>query len=157
MENLEPSHLVLVMFILILLIVLTASLSVRKPDVMERVPRLRLEEWNIFYILTSITGWGIYLLGYEFIFRQLLLFTWAEAFGIVPAITVNLVLYAVFHLPAGWKETVGSIPFGLVLCLISLYTGSFWMAFLLHWTLSVSSEMFSIYYNPEMKFNLTLK
>lgn len=139
---------------LILLIVILIYFSARKSDIYERVPHMRLKEWRLINILTSILGWGFYLLGYEFIFRQLLLFTWAEAFGIVPAIVVNVALYSAFHLPNGRKETVGSIFFGLVLCLVSLQSGSFVLAFLLHFTLSVSTEMFSIHHNPCMSFNL---
>jgi membrane protease YdiL (CAAX protease family) len=139
---------------LIILIVILIYFSARKSDVYERVPHMRLKEWNTINILTSITGWGLYLLGYEFIFRQLLLFTWAEAFGVIPAIVVNLALYSAFHLPNGRKETIGSIFFGLVLCLLSLQTGTFILAFLLHFTLSVSTEMFSIHHNPSMRFNL---
>lgn len=140
--------------LLIILIVILIYFSARNNDVYERIPHMRLKEWSSINILTSITGWGLYLLGYEFIFRQLLLFTWAEAFGVIPAIVVNVAIYSAFHLPNGRKETVGSIFFGLALCLISLQTGTFLLAFLLHFTLSVSTEMFSIYHNPDMQFNL---
>jgi len=144
----------LIMVSLVVIIVIFIYFSARNSKVYSRFPVIRRREWGIANILTSITGWGIYLLGYEFLFRQLLLFTMAESFGVPAAIVVNLALYSSFHLPNGRNETLGAIPFGLILCLVSLQTGSFTMAFLLHFTLSVSSEVFSVFHNPEMSFNL---
>ena len=125
-----------------------------KEDVYLRVTQMSVTRWDYKRLSVSILGWSVYLLGYEFIFRQLFLFTWAEAFGPVTAITANGILYALFHIPNGRKETLGTIPFGLVLCLISLHTGSFIAAWLLHLTLSLSATLFSIHHNPEMSFNL---
>jgi membrane protease YdiL (CAAX protease family) len=142
------------MAFLVPLIVVLIYFSARKSDVYSRLPVIRRREWGISDILISITGWGFYLLGYEYLFRELLLFTMAESLGVPIAIAVNVALYSAFHLPNGKNETLGAIPFGLVLCLVSLQTGSFAMAFLLHLTLSVSSEVFSIIHNPEMSFKL---
>ena len=139
---------------LIPLIVFLIFFSAKNQNLYSRFPVIRLKEWGIADILTSITGWGFYLLGYEYLFREILLFTLAESVGVPIAIAVNVVLYSSFHMPNGKNETLGAIPFGLVLCLVSLHTGSFVMAFLLHFTLSVSSEVFSIIHNPEMSFKL---
>lgn len=143
-----------IMAVLIPLIVVLIYFSARNSEIYLRIPHMRLNEWKSSHVLTSITGWGLYLLGYEFIFRELLLVSWAEEYGVIPAIVVNVSLYSAFHLPNGRKETIGSIFFGLLLCIVSLQSGSFALAFLLHFTLSVSTEMFSIYHNPEMQFNL---
>ncbi len=142
------------MVILVPIVVVLIFFSARNSNLYSRFPVIRRKEWGITDIVTSITGWGIYLLGYEYLFRELLLFTVAESYGIPLAIAVNVALYSSFHLPNGKNETLGAIPFGLVLCLVSLQTGSFVMAFLLHFTLSVSSEVFSIIHNPEMSFKL---
>jgi membrane protease YdiL (CAAX protease family) len=142
------------MVFLVPLIVLLIYFSAKNSKVHSRLPVIRLKEWGISDILTSITGWGFYLLGYEYLFREFLLFTMAESVGVPIAIVVNVALYSSFHLPNGKNETLGAIPFGLVLCLVSLQTGSFALAFLLHLTLSVSSEVFSIIHNPEMNFKL---
>lgn len=118
---------------------------------------MRLSTWGQKEVLISISGWALYLLAYEYVFRGLLLFSTAEAFGAWPAVGINLLLYSVFHIPNGKKETLAAIPFGLVLCIVSLLTGSFWMAFLLHLILSTSTEMFSIHYNPDMRFQFMSK
>jgi membrane protease YdiL (CAAX protease family) len=138
------------------LILITTFFSSKAKEVHSVVPKMRLQNWRIDHLLLSMAGWGLYLLSYEFIFRQLLLFSWAEAYGSYTAILVNVVLYALFHLPKGKLETLGSIPFGIILCLVSLQSGSFLPAFLLHFTLAASTEIFSIYHNPGMYFNFKL-
>ncbi len=149
-----PSYAVLT---LVMLILATSALASRKADVYKRIPHMRLSQWGPKQVLISISGWALYLLAYEYIFRGLLLFSTAAAFGIWPAIAINLLLYSVFHIPNGKKETLAAIPFGFVLCVVSLLTGSFWMAFLLHLVLSISTEIFSIYYNPDMRFQFMRK
>jgi membrane protease YdiL (CAAX protease family) len=135
-----------------LIIFFTALFTARKKNVYDRFPQLRLKNWTLPKILINAGGWALYLLAYEYLFRDFLLFSWAEAFGIIPAIAVNLALYSAFHLPAGLAETIGSLVFGFALCITSLLTGSFVMAFILHLTLSLSYEMFAICYNPDMRF-----
>ena len=142
-------------FALIILLIITSSFfSAKKHDVYSRLPKMRLSHWGPGQIAASVGGWVIYLLGYEFLFRGLLLFTSTAAFGLWPAIIINIGLYSAFHLPNGAKETLASIPFGFVLCLIALITGSFWPAFVLHLTLSASAEMFSVWFNPSTRFKL---
>jgi membrane protease YdiL (CAAX protease family) len=146
-----------VVLVVISLIVITAGFSAKKEDIYNRIPHMRLSRWGFKDILTSIGGWALYLLAYEFIFRGLLLFSTAAAFGVWSAIGINLLLYSFFHIPNGKKEVLASIPFGLLLCIFSLLTGSFWLAFLFHLVLSSSTEVFSIYFNPDMQFQLKRK
>lgn len=138
-------------------IILMSYFAAGKEDVYRRVLQMSVTEWDYKRLATAIFGWSVYLLGYEFIFRQLFLFTWTDAFGPATAIAANGILYAVFHIPNGRKETLGTIPFGVVLCLVSLHTGSFVAAWLLHLTLSLSATFFSIYHHPEMSFKLAGK
>jgi membrane protease YdiL (CAAX protease family) len=147
----------LIFFLLMSLIIILAYRAAQKEDIYKRIPQMSVSQWGPQMLAVSVFGWGIYLLGYEYIFRQLFLFTWVDAFGPVPAIIANGILYAVFHIPNGKKETLGSIPFGVVLCLITLYTGSFLGAWILHLTLSLSTTLFSIHHNPDMSFNLIKK
>ncbi|MFO7999216.1 MAG: CPBP family intramembrane glutamic endopeptidase [Bacteroidales bacterium] len=148
----------LIMFpVLLVAVLITMFLSAKKNTIRNRLPLMRIRGWSPLLILTSITGWGIYLAAYEFLFRGLLLFSWVEAFGVLPAVIVNLVLYGAVHLQNGRKEAMGSIIFGLILCLLSLQTGSFLMAFLLHLSLSVSAEMSAVFFNPDMRFILRRK
>jgi membrane protease YdiL (CAAX protease family) len=99
-------------------------------------------------------GWILYLTGYEFLFRGLLLFSCLEAFGMWPAVVINLALYAALHLPKGLKEATAAIPFGALLCYLTLESGSIIPAIIIHSVQAVSCEFFCILRNPDMKFNL---
>jgi membrane protease YdiL (CAAX protease family) len=149
-----PVNMWLLMPFLLGLIFTMSYFSTRKTEIQSRLPQIRNQTWSPGLIAISVGGWAIYLLGYEFIFRDLLLFTWVDAYGIAPAIAINLALYSAFHLPNGIDETLGSLLFGFILCMVTLQTGSFIMAFMLHLSLSASSEMFAIYRNPEMQIKI---
>ena len=125
-----------------------------KNEFYARFPQMRISEWGIPNLLISIFGWGIYLVGYEYLFRGLFLSAWVQAFGPTTAILVNVVIYSLAHIPNGVKESIGAVPFGIILCLLTIQTGSFVTAFLLHWVLSASAEIFSVHHHPEMQFNL---
>lgn len=147
-------------WVFLILAALTAAVSYKasaKEDVYIRVPQLAARSWSWKEVVITALGWAIYLLGYEFMFRELFLFTWAEAFGVPVAIAANLTMYALVHIPNGMKETIGTLPFGLVLCLMSLQTGSFIAAWALHLILSLSASFFSVHHHPEMSFNFSKK
>ncbi|HNQ82656.1 MAG TPA: CPBP family intramembrane metalloprotease [Bacteroidales bacterium] len=116
-------------------------------------PELRLENWGPGSALVLAFGWILYLVGYEMLFRGLLLHTCLEAFGLWPAVIINLSLYFILHLPKGLKESVATIPFGAVVIFLTVKSGSVLPAILLHSIQAVSFELFCIYRNPEMKFN----
>jgi hypothetical protein len=50
-----------------------------------------------------------------------------------------------------WYLT-GSTPLGILFCLLTYYTGSFYLAFLTHASMTITNELFSIYNNPEFCF-----
>ena len=113
-------------------------------------PQVRYRYWSFpFFVLNAVT-WLVYLLGYEYLFRGFLFFPMVESQGVWAAISLNTVLYAVVHIPKGWREILGALPFGVVLCLAAYETGSFWVAFIAHGSQAVVNEYFSIRYNPEM-------
>ena len=116
-------------------------------------PELRLKEWNLTALMISIGGWILYLTAYEYLFRGLLLFSCLEAFGLWPAIVINLALYASLHLPKGMKEAIAAIPFGALICYLTIESHSIIPAIFLHSLQAISIELFCIYRNPEMKFN----
>lgn len=122
-----------------------------------RYPQIRTSEWTLQLLVVSALSWLLYLLAYEFMFRGFLLFVSERNVGYWYAIILNIVIYSLAHLPKGMKETIGAIPFGLVLCLISLQTGSIFASFFLHLVLALSNEWFSLKANPEMSFRMNSK
>ena len=109
-------------------------------------PQVRMKSWNPIEYLSNIFSWGLYLLGYEFLFRGILFLGLIPFVGLYPAITINTVLYALAHLYKGKKETLGSIPLGIVLCLITAHTETIWTAFAVHWIMATNNFVWSQYY-----------
>ena len=114
-------------------------------------PELRLMEWNITALAISIGGWVLYLTAYEYLFRGILLLSCIEAFGLWPAVTINLALYAALHLPKGMKEAIAAIPFGALLCYLTIESHSLIPAVFIHSVQAISCELFCIWRNPNMK------
>jgi len=114
-------------------------------------PQVRITQWNSFEYISNIASWGLYLLGYEFLFRGMLFLGLIPFFGLYPAIIINTVLYALAHLYKGKKETLGSIPLGITLCLITAQTETIWTAFAVHWIMATNNFIWSHYYNKKIK------
>ena len=80
----------------------------------------------------SVIGWGLYLFGYEALFRGTLLFALFRAAGAWPAIVISTIVYALAHLDKRAGEVLGSIPLGLVWGMACLEAGGLWPALLCH-------------------------
>ncbi len=132
------------------LIVLGNYFMTGKMPNLQNYPQIRIKNWNTRWLSINFITWLIYLFAYEAFFRGLLLFSFYYTFGATTAIIVNIILYLLAHLPKGTKEMIGSVPFGLILCIITLNTGSFMAAFLIHGIMAISYDFFSIKAHPEM-------
>jgi membrane protease YdiL (CAAX protease family) len=86
-------------------------------------------------------AWLVYLIGYEALFRGLLLPLLVAALGMWPGLAVATGLYVLAHLDRPSAETLAAIPAGFVFALITLATGSFLAAVLLHWIIATTSEL----------------
>jgi len=133
-----------------LLVVVINYFASRNENHLSQYPQIRIKQWNSGLITLSAISWITYLAGYEFMFRGFLLFSCLESFGYWPAIIINITLYSLAHLPKGYRETIGSIFFGFILSYSTLWLGSIWFALLVHITLALSNEWFSITFHPEM-------
>lgn len=78
----------------------------------------------------------VFLISYEFFFRGVLLFFFIENNGLILAIIISTLLYVLIHIFDSKAEILGTIPFGIVLCLFSYFTNNIWAAFIIHGTLS---------------------
>ncbi len=138
-----------VMCILILIINLFAT---KNPLNQAMYPQMRIANWNKKNILINSFAWAVYLFAYEFMFRGLLLMVCYDSFGFWPAVAINLCFYSATHIPKGLGETIGTFPYGLLLCFVTISTGSIAVAFVTHLALALSNDYFSVYHHPEMKF-----
>jgi membrane protease YdiL (CAAX protease family) len=88
---------------------------------------------------------GLFLICYELFFRGLLLsfcLSWASA---PAAIVINVVLYALAHAFSTRQELLGTVPFGSLLCLLTLYAGSVWPAVIIHLLLGLPYDVYTLY------------
>jgi membrane protease YdiL (CAAX protease family) len=138
-------------------VVVINLIAARKPGNLAIYPQIRIARWTPGILAASSLGWALYLLGYEFIFRGVLLFLCVPVMGIWPSIVLNVSFYALVHLPKGMRETIASIPLGLILCVLTLKTGTIWIAYFAHVILALSNEYLSLYFHPEMTLQLKRK
>lgn len=150
----KSEHYWYILLILLIIITFLTFNGSKKKAIQERSPRIRIKKWTIKYCIIAITGWIIYILGYELLFRGILWLVCYRAFGLWVALLINIVLYAAVHLDQELAMSLGAIPFGILLCFLTFLTGSFLFAFLIHGWLAVSTEIFSVYNNPDLSFSL---
>jgi membrane protease YdiL (CAAX protease family) len=137
-----------------LIIIPLSYLNSGKSDNLKQYPMFRLPFWHWNSLIISALSWIMYLAAYEFMFRGFLLFSCIQSFSIPVAILINICLYSLAHIPKGLKETIGSIPAGLIFCLLVIKLGSIWVALFIHIIMALSNEWFSIAAHPEMEFRL---
>jgi len=125
-----------------------------RKDNLERYPVFRLRIWDWNSLVVSALSWIIYLIAYEFLFRGFFLFSCLHSFSMPVAIFINICLYSLAHIPKGIKEIIGSVPVGIILCLLVIKVGTIWVAVFIHIMMALSNEWFSIAAHPDMKFKL---
>jgi membrane protease YdiL (CAAX protease family) len=125
-------------------------LNRRNPGNLLIYPQIRKREWPVELVIASAISWLAYLLTYEFMLRGYLLFSMAKSFGTWNAVTLNLAFYSLIHVPKGWKEAIGSLPLGFLLCMLCLHTGNIWPAFIAHSFLALSNEWFALANHPDI-------
>jgi membrane protease YdiL (CAAX protease family) len=126
-------------------------ISGKKEDTISTYPQIRVKEWNYKLLIINTLNWALYLFAYEFLFRGILLKSTISTLGFWPAIVLNTSLYSCTHIPKGATETIAAIPFGIILCIITIHTGSIWVAFLAHLILALTNDYAALHYNQEMK------
>lgn len=118
--------------------------TTRKARNRKGYPLIMNKNWNGSLILQNQLSWAVYLFGYEYLIRGVLFSSCIVLFGLNTAIIINILLYALIHFHRGIKQMVLSIPFGVVLCLLTVATSSWISAALLHIAFANSYEFFVI-------------
>lgn len=115
-------------------------------------PQVRRKKWDSRRMSVNGFFWILYLAGYEFIFRGLLFFSALFAFGLMPALAINCTVYSLTHIPKGFREAVGAIFMGILLCIIAYNTHSVLIPLVLHVILALGNDISAVAANPEMHF-----
>ena len=129
-----------------------AYFSAKKPKNLLNYPQIRAKVWTKKMVFINAVGWFLYLFGYEFLFRGVLLIPLIEPLGMWPAIAINVALYSATHIPKGLDETIGAIPLGFVLCLLTISSGTIWIAFIVHVLMAWTNTFTALKFHPDMQF-----
>lgn len=139
--------------ILSLITIITAILFInQKINRNNNSLQINISEWNLILFLINATGWIVYLIGYEFLFRGILLFENYNSFGFWPAIAVNVAIYSAIHMVNGKAQTFGALIFGGVASYLTLTCGTLLIPIIMHVSLSLVSDYFSIRFNENLSF-----
>jgi membrane protease YdiL (CAAX protease family) len=122
----------------------------RKPQHYSMYPLIRRTTWSRGLLLQSLMASSAFIIAYEFLFRGFLLFACLPLTGPWVAIALNVLIYALAHVHKGIGETLGSVPFGVLLCWVTLSTGTIWAATGIHLVMTLSADLFGLYFNPNM-------
>jgi membrane protease YdiL (CAAX protease family) len=140
-----------------LLVMPLAYISAKKPRNLVNYPQIRAKTWTWKTVWINAAGWALFLFGYEFMFRGVLLFPLAAYLGAWPAIAINISFYAATHIPKGLDEAIGAILLGLVLCILTLISGTIWIAFFVHVALAWTNCFTALKFHPEINFIKKIK
>lgn len=125
------------------LIVVMVSRVAGSPASLEQYPQMRDVTWTPAMVLLNAVTWALYLAGYEFFFRGLLIFPLLPHLGVGGTLALNLLLYALAHLHKGWREVGGSFVFGVVLVLATIFSGSLLISYFSHLVLALTNGFFA--------------
>jgi membrane protease YdiL (CAAX protease family) len=111
-------------------------------------PQIRTPRWTLSLFLMNCFSWIIYLISYEFLFRGYLFTSLLQYTTVENTFIVSITLYALAHLYKGEREFLLSVPFGFILCYITLFTENVWASVIIHCALAISNDVFAFRANP---------
>jgi membrane protease YdiL (CAAX protease family) len=93
-----------------------------------------------FDLLAWEAGYAMQFFAVEFFFRGVLIHGLKHRFGVY-AVLIQTVPYCMIHFGKPLPETLGAIIAGVALGMMSLWTHSIWLGFLVHVTVAVSMDL----------------
>ncbi len=141
-----------VFWLLLFPVIVLSFQASRRTQNLAQYPQLRKMHWDNSDFVKSAITWFLYLTAYEWLFRGILLpACLAGGLSLVSAVVLNTALYSLVHVPKGQTEVWAAIPFGIVVCWLTVATKSIWPALLLHLALAWTNEWSSWYFHPDMR------
>jgi membrane protease YdiL (CAAX protease family) len=133
-----------------------AYINSKKTEHLKSYPQIKTKNWNKKALSKAISGWFIYLIGYELLFRSFLFFTLIDLVGVEIAFAINVALYSTTHLPKGFSETIGAAIVGSFFCYLAYTTQMIWPVLIIHWIMSISNLLFSLKHHPEINYQKSI-
>ena len=129
---------------------LVALSTVLSPDMTSTYPLVDFSTYGKwYYILGYFISYFLYYVGWEFLFRSILLFSCEEKCGVLGAIVITTMISALVHSSiAGFGkpmvETLSAIPAGLIFGYITSKTKSIWYSLFIHMLVGFLTDMFIV-------------
>jgi membrane protease YdiL (CAAX protease family) len=159
LNYLLPSHPISSVFYLITLLIILCVLTIvyfnsksSNKELLQLYPQVRSHVWNNETVFLYVSGWLIYLISYEYIFRGFLLYSLIHSIGYWPGILLNTILYALVHIPKGKNEALASIPFGLLMCILTYSSGILWFSVIIHFVMAISNSYLAFQKQEKMVY-----
>jgi membrane protease YdiL (CAAX protease family) len=151
-DTFDPGRSAWALVVLSLVVLPVVAKAAVGSEVMSQHPELR-GDVSRGTVRASALAWGIFLLGYEYVFRGALLWFLVATIGVWPALATTSVLYMLVHLPKDAPgETFVSLLMGFVFGGAALWTGSFVVPWLLHWAIAVLTENLAGRASPDVRW-----
>ena len=131
-----------------LLVVLVNIKAGKQSENTKMYPQIRTPRWTLLLFAMNGLSWIVYLTAYEFLFRGYVFTSLLQSTTVENAFIISIVLYALAHLYKDEKEFLLSIPFGFILCYITLVTENVWASIIIHSALAISNDIFALRANP---------
>lgn len=103
-------------------------------------PEVVAPAWDRGLVAGNAATWGLYLLGYEALFRGFFLFSMEAAYGRSAAVAIVTLAYVFAHLPKDWRECAGTAPMGVFFAIAAFETDAIWAPYLAHVAVALFSD-----------------
>jgi membrane protease YdiL (CAAX protease family) len=104
----------------------------KTPEANRYAPEVKPQKWTSHYIVWNTLGWIVYLFAYEFCMRGFLLFSLVRFTDNWTAIFLMTSMYTLIHLTRGKGEAASTMVMGILFGVISVYTNSIVLPFIIH-------------------------
>ncbi len=128
-------------FIILMIIIIWFITS--SQDFVSKYPLLYSTRYSFVTFLIYQFGMLIYLLGWEFTWRGFMLFGLEKKFGFY-SVFIQMIPFTLLHFGKPFLETLGSIPGGIAMGILSLRTRSFYYCVIVHFSVMFAIDTISI-------------
>ena len=138
----KPEIIYVLFFILLFALIITIAFKQsEKLNAKRQGPDEAFNQLSSSFFMGYFIIRAVFLFVYELWFRGFLLFDSINWVGIPAAVAINVFLYVLVHLFNSKKEILACIPFGILVCLLSIFFNAAWPAIILHIGFSLAYEL----------------
>ena len=135
----------LIFYFLMLPVLIVAS---RQPQFFQFYPMQYQAGQDWTYFAYHQLTYGLYFFCWEFFYRGFLTFGLARGLGFPAAIILQSIGFGIMHIGKPLPEVYGSFIAGLALGWLAVKGRSFYPCFALHWVISATFDVLTIYARP---------